>query len=307
MRQRAADRCSRCPHFWTAAAALAAIAASSLSSDAQERTEKISVDDARPVAAAIELLAKRYNRAITYEDPRYLYEGDIKDVTREVRKDLDRYPPGKAPRVLVPRGGQLAFTYRVSDDAGGQPADWEAALDSLLTAQAARGGPRFRLEHHADVDHVIPAASRDASGRWVAAEPILDVSITIPEQQLSRLAIVEAVAKAIGEAAHVQLGIGTCLGCGPHSLAPDPTFAFGVSNERGRDVLWRVLQEWRAGAAWRIFEDPQRGLYLLNVFYLAPAVVVPAQPPSVLPSPPEANGDSVCRPTPATVKPVCGR
>ena len=255
------------------------------------------MDDPRPVAATIEQLAKRYNRAITYEDPRYLYAGDIKDVTREVRKDLDKYPPGKAPRVLAPHGEHLAFSYRVSD-ATGRPADWKAALESLLKAQTARGGRRFRLEHHADVDHVIPTASRDASGLWIDAASILDVSITIPEQQLTELAIVEAVAKAIGEAANMHLGHGTCLRCGPHSIAPDPTVPFGVRNERGRDVLWRALQQWRPGAIWHIFEDPTSGLYVLNVLYVAPRVHVPAQPPSVLPSPPDANGDSVCRPTP---------
>ncbi len=65
----------------------------------------ISVDGARPLANAIEILEQRYHRMITYEDPLYLYAADLKDVSDNVRRDGTI---GK-PKVLVPRGGALAI------------------------------------------------------------------------------------------------------------------------------------------------------------------------------------------------------
>src|SRR5256885_13941815 len=74
-----------------------------------QTTEKLSVDDARPLAEAIVLLESKFGGVITYEDPAYVYSGDISDVTESVRRDLDKFEPGKAPRVLVPKGGKFDF------------------------------------------------------------------------------------------------------------------------------------------------------------------------------------------------------
>jgi hypothetical protein len=52
---------------------------------------------------------------------------------------------------------------------------------------------------------------------------ILDTYITVPEMDLAKAGIVEAVAKAIGDAANVHLGVGTCLACGAHPVGPEPT------------------------------------------------------------------------------------
>jgi len=62
------------------------------------------------VAKVIEELISRYGYFITYEDPRLVYEGDFRDVTMSVRKDLDKYPPGQAPKVLVPQRNRLVLT-----------------------------------------------------------------------------------------------------------------------------------------------------------------------------------------------------
>src|ERR1051326_6000590 len=75
---------------------------------------KLSVEDPRPVAKAIEMLEEKYGWVITYEDPRYVHESEIADVTLKVRRVLDKYKPGEAPKVLIARGGVLEFTYDVA-------------------------------------------------------------------------------------------------------------------------------------------------------------------------------------------------
>jgi hypothetical protein len=171
------------------------------------RSQSILLDNPRPLAEALETLKTRHRRAITYEDPRYLYADDIKDITLEVRKDLARFPPGQAPRVLIPLGGRIDFEYDVSA-ATGDPEDWDALLDELLESHAAAGrGARFRVERSGDVYHVIPAQIRNTSGQWVKTASILDAYITVPEQEFTKLAAVEAVVQAVNEAMDVRLSV----------------------------------------------------------------------------------------------------
>ena len=66
----------------------------------QNASNRISVDDPRSLASAVEALERRHGWIITYEDPPYEFAADVIDVSRIARKDLD---PSK-PRVLVPRG-----------------------------------------------------------------------------------------------------------------------------------------------------------------------------------------------------------
>src|SRR5215471_17368473 len=49
-------------------------------------TEEIVLRDVRAVAAAVDLLERRFHVAITYEDPPYLFEGDLEDITANVAR-----------------------------------------------------------------------------------------------------------------------------------------------------------------------------------------------------------------------------
>src|SRR5262245_54420252 len=73
------------------AAALAIVSSVPVFGGDVQTVVKLSVDDPRPVAKALERLEDKYGWRITYEDPRYAYPGDIEDVTTKVRKDLDQF------------------------------------------------------------------------------------------------------------------------------------------------------------------------------------------------------------------------
>jgi len=75
--------------------------------------ESLSVNGARPVKLAAETLEKKYGWIITYEDPPYVHETELVDVTEKVRRDLDKFKPGHAPKVFTPKGGELAFEYNI--------------------------------------------------------------------------------------------------------------------------------------------------------------------------------------------------
>ena len=179
-----------------------------------QETTKLSVDDPRPVAKAVEELVARYDYVITYEDPRFLYEGDLQDVATQVRRDLDQYPPGKAPKVIVPRGGKLAVTLPSSASVNMQTS--ASVLDQLTRAQSIRGeGGHFRVVQVGDVFHVAPTEVRDRNGNWIARSSILDIPISLPMEDRSEVGMLDAIVKAVSAEAHVKVYLGG--GVGGHS------------------------------------------------------------------------------------------
>lgn len=134
-----------------------------LTAEAQSQVDQMDlyVDGARPVAEAVESLISQYPQFVTYEDPRYMYEGDIKDVTFEVRMDVRTHGPGQGSKTLVPMGGSLYLTYTVSGETG-EPEDWPALLQTLLDEHyVGASGGRFRLERSGGAFHVIPTETRN--------------------------------------------------------------------------------------------------------------------------------------------------
>jgi len=93
-------------------------------------------------------------------------------VTEKVRKDLGKYPPGQAPKVISPRGGSLKVASSSSDPA--------VVLGELIKAQAALGrGGRFKLDQTGDFLHVVPTSVRDGDGNWKAELAVLDTPINL--------------------------------------------------------------------------------------------------------------------------------
>jgi hypothetical protein len=194
----------------------------------------LAVESARPIATAVQALVDRFGVVITYEDPRYAYKGDLQDVTEQVRKDLDRYPPGRAPRVIVPKGGKLTVKARSADVA--------AILEQLIRVQSTTGqGGHFRVEHTGDAFHVVPTESRDRDGNWAVNRSILDIPISLPIQDRAYQEMIAVICKALSAAAHTRIWIGSGVGGGLMSINGPPQYRLGANNEPARSVLMRAL------------------------------------------------------------------
>jgi hypothetical protein len=113
------------------------------------------IDSGRPVDRAVNTLQTKYGYVITYEDPRYTNEDDLQDVAAKVRKDYSSYPPGLAPKLMVPKGSKLTLRLPASTDIS--PQNLASILQQLARTQAtsSRGG-HFRVEQAGDVFHVVP-------------------------------------------------------------------------------------------------------------------------------------------------------
>lgn len=234
---------------------------------------QLNVDDPRPVAKAAEELVSRYGYVITYEDPRHIYDGDLQDVTAQVRRDLDRYSPGTVPKVTRPRGGKLSLTLPTVSTPNSQIV--AATLNQLVHEQLNRGeGGRFRVVQTGDVFHIVPAEARDHAGNWMPQQSILDIAISLPMEARSEDEMIAAIVTAISAEAHVKISVASGVGTGIRSPTQTKPYKLGANNERARDVLMRalvLLNDPKAGIwipqrlRWELFYDSGYNGYFLNI------------------------------------------
>jgi len=227
----------------------------------QETTrETLSVNGPRPVKLAAEMLEKKYDWIITYEDPPYIHESDLEDVTEKVRKDLDKYKPGQAPKVFVPKSAELAFKYDI-ESVTKNPA---AVVQQLLDTYAIAGNPGvFRLERDGHRLHIIPAAVKNKDGVLVPHQSVLDVAITVPARKRNGLELLEAICEAITEAGETRVVIGSA----PLNMAIRYQTESGATNQRARDFLTNELDRMstKAKLSWHLLYWTERKTYFLNV------------------------------------------
>jgi hypothetical protein len=270
----------------------------SFAADIDGVEQTLSISAPRPVAKAVEVLSDRHGLVITYEDPPYTFEGDLKDVTAIV----SRSPVQPGQRVLGPRSGQLNLTYSVSP-ATGKLEDADGLLRRVLDTHLANGGSQFELIQQDDVFHVVPVMVKNSAGAWVATRPILDIPITVPVQPRSGAQMVDAICDALTASAKVRVVVGMA----PDSALANDQVVDGGTNEPARDILSRSLKQLsketgrRLGAGeerqyvWQLLLDPSPKTYFLNLRLL------PRQAEVVTPNPDEQPSD------PAAVDPTTGQ
>jgi|SRR5579872_1577659 len=233
----------------------------------------LTVESPRPVAKAVEFLVAKYGYVVTYEDPRYGYVDDLEDITAKVRKDVDQYPSGKAPKVIVPLGGKLTISSSsIKSVASASSTDIADVLKQVV--QASDHG-HFRVEQAGDVFHVVPTEVRDRDGNWVTQSSILDVSISLPMQDRTAYGTIKAICQAVSGAAHVHVDVGSGVWRGGLTNESGPVqYRLGANNERARSVLLRALAiinppNTNTKRAWLLFygspEDPSYALNLMAV------------------------------------------
>ncbi|MCI0664183.1 MAG: hypothetical protein L0220_24255 [Acidobacteria bacterium] len=224
---------------------------------------KVSVESGRPVADAILKLEAQYGWVITYEDPRYVHDSEISDVTLQVRKDLDKYKPGEAPKVLVPKSGFLEFTYDVASDTK-LPSDPELVVQKLLDAQEARNqGGSFRLERSENILHVIPKAFKNIDGQIAPQESILDTIISLPAGEKTVEQKIENICAAISQSTKTPVRLGQY----PTNMFNQHRDHQEVVDKSARDVLVETFKSMnsKANLSWQLFYSPSFKIYVLNI------------------------------------------
>lgn len=219
----------------------------------QEKT-KLSIKSGRPVAEAIRALERNYGCAITYEDPLYVHPSEIEDVTESVRRDLDKFPPGQAPRVLVPKSRSLDFEY----DLLLTKRNPTRVVQNLVAANKSQGNPgRFRVEKGGQVIHVIPTAFKNNKGRLTSRDSVLDAVINPPS--LNRpLHMLRAICAQISQKTQTRV----TLGAVPLNRLISYQESRETEPQKARDILVRLLGP---NLSWQLFYGPEIKGYVLNI------------------------------------------
>jgi hypothetical protein len=215
----------------------------------------LDVDDPRPVAEAVQSLVKKYGYQITYEDPPFVYQGDLAD--RNVKGLKDR----------IPAGGALSLRFTPSSRMS-TPTDMAGLLEKLLQVHAVSDtGGHFRLVQNEQVFHVIPSEAKDPNGSWVSKSSILDAAISLPNKERAEMAMLEEICAAVGAATHTRVVVGTIPG---NAILPHRGM-LSAENEIARSVLMRALDGTNRRLTWILLYDPNDREYFLNI------LVVPTQ------------------------------
>ena len=210
----------------------------------REQPFEFSVFEARPLAAVIDQLERRYGWIITYEDPPYENAADLDEVTLDVVKD----PKNFKGKVLVPRRRRFDFTY---------PKDDQSRAEDVLTAvirdyNMAGNNDGFRLLRTGTLFHVVPSVSDNKIGLPTNRQSRLDVRVTIPDTERSILETLELVVAQVRE----LTGVPVVMGGVPQNLLRQKKLRTGATNEPARDVLVRALTSTGRDLSWRLTCDP---------------------------------------------------
>jgi hypothetical protein len=227
------------------------IALSGVIGTAQGAAESVPlvVNDPRPVALAVLSLVESFPVTITYEDPRYEYSGDLKDISAQVTKNS-----GSSAKTFAPVGGVLQTTYEITSDKR-QPADVLQAVNSILDAHKANGiGGRFAVFRSGDVYHVVPTEVRNSKGIWAKQQSVLDTRITFSSGgEMHGDALIDAILGQLGAST------GQWIGMNP-GVALNALHRYSgvvdVSDEPARNVLMGVLRSISPRLTWILNFDP---------------------------------------------------
>jgi hypothetical protein len=222
-----------------------------------QQRERLDVKDNRPVASAITTLESRFSRIITYEDAPLVHPDDTLDVTESVRRDLHKYAPGKAPRVIVPRGGVISLEYSRNDPI-------ELVLGYVLSeAERVTPSATFRTDETNGIIHVIPRSIKGLAGETVPVRSILETPVQLAAQQRTGMQMLEAWRDAVSTSSKKRVMIGAA----PFALLVSYKDDKGVNSQNARDALSEILT--RAGKgmklSWQLLYDPGQKIYAINI------------------------------------------
>jgi hypothetical protein len=231
-----------------------------------QTNETISVDDPRPIAAALQALEKKYGYAITYEDPELTNPLDVKDATSEVAAKHAGRTNGK--KILIPKGGAFQFHYHVEN--GKPQEDATTLLRRMVAEYGSLGHSIFTVQTRETKNktewHVVPTRARDESGLLAEQSALLDRIISIPRKERSALNMLSEICQQLTLVSGRHVGVG--------NVPINPLIAYhaelGTNGESARDVLDQLLSRFQNQMVWQVFFDPGLKWYMLNLHFVTP-------------------------------------
>lgn len=233
------------------------------------------VDGPRPVDSAAVTLAQEFGIAVSVEDPPYVFQGDMKDVTSEISRASN--PPR---RVFIPKGGRLEVHFDLN--AEGLPQDLPALLRDLVAASNAQLPFAYRVDADEARFTLVPTQTRDALGQTTNVTPLMDRLVTIPAGTRSIAETATLMAGALS--AQTGLRVSCCQGAVAGISWGMGAVTFEANNESARSVLTRLIAAAAPGQSdqvhWLQRCDPLPSAWcFINLAYVNRSSIAPSNPP----------------------------
>jgi hypothetical protein len=147
------------------------------------------VSSGRPLADVAMILAGRFVKPVTYEDPLWMWEGDAS--------------PSAVVSGLWPR----MLKFRLPNELSEQNAKLDMyLLSKILDAYNDQtDGPRFQVLSSRWGYHIVPLKVRDATGRFISTSPLLDTIINIPVAIRTPFMHFREICNALAKSAGIEI------------------------------------------------------------------------------------------------------
>lgn len=226
------------------------------------QTEKglhITANSPRPLAQVLDALQRKYGWQINYEDPQYVYGGDLTPLPA-----ANAHPSDPASQVRVPNGG--AFTLDLPVALAPPMPDEAKALNAVVDAYNQSGNPgRFELRKESEQNFdVVGTGARQEKGRMSEQAVVLDAPITLAEQPRSAVDTIDLIFQQVSQASHIEVA----LGVSPRSLLAGSKVTVGGTKVAARVLLARTLAGTNRTLYWRMLFNPESKGYLLSLHLL---------------------------------------
>lgn len=221
---------------------LSATVAAAPTVSAPQDADVLTVNDPRPLNAAIALLEQRCRCIITYEDPKW-GPADLVDISGTVQHRADVRP-------RIPKGG--AFSFRMAADGSARTAaEVRPTVERVIRAfhDSASGRGHFQLIGGADALHVVPQLGS-----------ILDQPVTIAQGTHPIAEIIAMTLEQVGDAIGQKVGVAAL----PMNLLKKRVRT-EARGESARGVLTRALSASGRPLSWRIFHGAGMSQYYFSI------------------------------------------
>lgn len=198
----------------------------------------------RPLSEAAKVLEGIYAKPVTYEDPLWMWDGDIGSSSSAAGVWL--HPKDRSLSLPVEFGEQKPPTLDL------------ALVKRILDAYHTQtDGPRFRIVSSRWGLHIVPSQARNISGQWMSITPLLDSRINISVESRTPYFHFAAICDAVTKSAGIEIKTSAPWldqKFAPNGMIPPRirtltdeekkqiSFAWGVNEMIARDALISLIE-----------------------------------------------------------------
>jgi len=208
------------------------------------------ITSGRPLDLAADLLQGRYGKPVTYEDPIWMWGGDVE--------------PNARGNALWPR--DRSFSLPVETRLDQAQIDDAALLGKVLQAYHQQtDGPVFRIAQSRWGLHILPAQARNGAGQFVSVKSMLDAHIDVPVANRTPFGHFQAICAAVTDSVGIKLEpfspslnrLFAPNGIRPPKVLTDKdeeqiSFAWGATGLIAREAVISLLDQSSTTLTWKV-------------------------------------------------------